>query len=35
MCDCYEGEYEELELSVEQSEPAPQIVPLLVVRKRK
>jgi hypothetical protein len=35
MCDCYGEEFEDLSLAAEESEPLPQVVPLLVVKKRK
>lgn len=35
MCDCYEGEYEDIEVAVEGAERTSQVVPILVVKKRK
>lgn len=35
MCDCYDVESDELSEATEEAEPAPQLVPLQLVRKRK
>jgi len=35
MCDCYDEEYEDLAVAAEETEPVPQVIPLLTVKKRK
>jgi hypothetical protein len=35
MCDCFDEEFEDLPVAAEEQEPAPQVMPLQVIRERK